>query len=234
MAQDLLTLYNLALSSIGSRGVKLSSPTERSREAEECNLWFPQVRDQVLRAGWWPCARAVARLAHAQERDEMRPWEPGDPQPGWHYTFALPIDYLYPRHLTGYEWFETGVAALDGINDVPVLYASVQRPILVYTKKQENLSVWDSQLFSAVAAALAAAIALPLTGKPTWKREAEERANRLILEARAASLNETPIEEDSVPSWIAARGYAGNGRTRRYIYPYGPLLGESAGGGNVY
>ena len=42
-------VYNLALNAVGERS-NISSPTEQSRPAEVCSLWYSPVRDQVLAA----------------------------------------------------------------------------------------------------------------------------------------------------------------------------------------
>jgi hypothetical protein len=75
VAMDIVELYNLALDTVGARAT-ISLPTEQSREAEVCNLWFPNIRDQVLASAAWPEATKMARLAQlaTQEGDTWLDW----------------------------------------------------------------------------------------------------------------------------------------------------------------
>ena len=50
---DKTALFNLALNAIGARN-NVASPTENSREAQVCSLWYPVVMGQVLSAAPWP------------------------------------------------------------------------------------------------------------------------------------------------------------------------------------
>src|SRR5690606_39709181 len=91
MAQDLVTLYNLALSVAGiTSGV--DSPSEASPEAEQCRLWFEPVRNLILRAAFWPSVKGVKRLGLLATRDTDQDWTSSDPFPGWLYAYALPSD----------------------------------------------------------------------------------------------------------------------------------------------
>lgn len=80
MAQDLVSLYNMACSAIGTKA-RISLPTEKSREAEICQLWYPTVRDTVLSAAHWSSARAVASLALLADRDLNVGWVDVIPRP---------------------------------------------------------------------------------------------------------------------------------------------------------
>jgi len=49
MAVDVVTIWNQAISSAGGRG-SISSEIESGREADLCRLWYPTVRQGVLKA----------------------------------------------------------------------------------------------------------------------------------------------------------------------------------------
>ena len=68
MAQTVLALYNQALSAVRARG-RLSSPTENSREREECDIWYPTVRDVVQESAYWESCRTTERLTLLKERN---------------------------------------------------------------------------------------------------------------------------------------------------------------------
>lgn len=215
---DLVDLYNRALNAVGTRS-RVSSPTESSREAETCALWYEGVRDQILRAARWPATRATSRLALLAERDDTLAWETGDPEPGFLYAYALPSDFLYPRHLTTFNRFVMGSNGSQR-----VLYTQDEDALLIYTKREENISLWDPEMQMAVVYALAAHISMPLHGKAGRAKFAMEQANELILQARLSAANEDVNQYDSVPDWISMRGYSGSAPSQRYLYPYGPMI----------
>lgn len=222
MAQDEVSIYNLATSAAGARN-NIALPNEASREAELCRLWFGPVRDQVLRAAPWPNTRAFSRLAVLAERDPDLEWTASDPEPGLLYSYAVPSDMVYPRYLSTFERFTYGVYDNSG-TDVQAIQTNTANAILYYTKRQTNIGLWDSQLYFAIAYALSAHITMPLTGKPQRALNAARMANDLIMQARVNAANSDEESYETIPEWISARGYAGSYPATRYIYPNGALI----------
>lgn len=214
---QLVDVFNMACHSIGARD-DIASPEEESREAEVCRLWFGPVRDHVLRAAPWNEAKAFARLAVVAERGDAA-WVNGDPEPGFRFAYAVPAGMLRPRYLADYSRFTLGVR-----NSQRVLMSNTENAILVYTKAEENLNLFDVNLQMALVHALAAFIAMPLHGRPNSAARSEEKANALIIEARVNAANDEMNTLDTIPDWIAARGYAGSITSNRYFYPYGPMI----------
>lgn len=209
-------VYNLALNAVGETA-NASSPTENSRRAEVCRLWYDLVRDQVFEAAPWPEATKLRRLALAQERDEDT-WQTGDPQPGYTYAFTLPADCLRPQYLTNYAPFE--LLTEDGVKQ---LHCNTVDPILRYTTTQLDVALWSNNLLMAIVYGLAAHIAQPLTGKTSMTSMLFQRANEFILAARVSSANQPMQLQDAVPDWLLARGYAFPA-TQQFFYPAGSLL----------
>ena len=212
MAQDEVSLYNLALSSAGARS-SISHPDERSREAEICRLWYPAVRRQILRAAPWSVSKAVSRLAQLAERTENE-WVTGLPHPEYRFAYGLPENFLHPRYLASYARFEISLLSTTqralNTNDV--------QTILYYTVDQPLISIWDPDLYLAIAMALSAYICLPLSGKVGQARNAQQQANALILQARETAANESYDLLDSSLDILQASG------SSRYIYPAGPMI----------
>jgi hypothetical protein len=225
VAADEVSIYNLALDAVGTRN-SVSATTEESREAEVCRLWFGPVRDLVLRAAPWTCAKAFARLALLKERDDTLEWAIDDPEPGFRYAYAGPSDMIRPRYLSSFQRFTMGI-----YGEQRAVMTQVQSAILVYTKRQATIPLWDSDLYMAVTKALAAAIAMPLHGKRQRASEAAAEANAMILQARVSDANSEENQFDTVPEWIAARGSAYNNPLSRFYYPYGPLISLTELGG---
>lgn len=218
MAQDETSLYNLALSSAGARS-SISHPDERSREAEICRLWYAPVRRQILRAAPWPVVRAVTRLALITEQT-AESWAPGLPNPEYRFAYGLPDGFLHPRYLTSYARFEVSLISPSQ----QALNTNEEQAIFFYTVDQTLIPLWDPDLYIAIAMALAAYICLPLNGKVSQARAAQQQANSLIYQAREASANESFEPMEVSPDWIQARGSAYSNTGPRYIYPAGPMI----------
>lgn len=220
MAQSVTAIYNLALSAISSRKLT-SSPGENSREAEMCDLWYEPVRRTIFRAAHWHSLKSYSRLALLMERVDGSIWESDDPIPGWKYAYAAPGDMAAPRHLSNYQRFTTGVYEASSRFAV---FCDVEDVILCYTQDRTDPTLWDNDLYLAVAFGLAAHICLPLTGKAARARDILAMANDKITQARVTSANEPDGYNDTLPEWIEARGYTGAPSRDRYISPYGNML----------
>lgn len=213
-------IYNLALNAIGERS-NVSSPTENSRRAEVCNLWYDTVRDQVLEAAPWPEATAIEFLALKATMTEVA-WAEGDPRTGYTYAYVLPADCLRPQYLDNFSSF-----MLTEREDERLLHTDQALATLVYTSRQANISMWSTSLKMAIAYGLAAHICMPLSGKPARASRLAEQANELITVARVNAANSGQETYESIPDWIQARGYSGASMTR-YFYPVGGMLSASA------
>jgi hypothetical protein len=217
MAQDQTTLYNLALNAVGTRS-RVVSPSEVSREAEVCNLWYPTVRDQILCAAHWDSAAAVNQLTIEAERTTDA-WEEGAPEPPWLYRFNVPNDFLYPRHLSTFENFR-----MTQVGGVPKLLAMSEVVILHYTKKQTVVAAWDADLWYATVQGLAGHIAMPLHGKASRAAQAIANANDVLLKAQARVANRNQVTFDHIPDWLAARGVVSVPAVSGYIHQVGPIF----------
>lgn len=221
---DEVTLYNLALDTIGARA-NISLPTEASREAEACNRWFSPIRDQVLASAPWPEATKIARLALlvAQDADGDGVWAAGDPRPDLTNSYALPTDMLRPQYVAGYGSFTIQSYG----EDAKALMTNGETPVLVYTFRQTRISLWSPELQMAIMSALAARICIPLTGKTSRTKLLIDQANQHIMAARETAANMGSENWESLPDWITARGYSGGSPPTRYFYPFGSLLSAS-------
>lgn len=214
MSITVVDIYNWALAAVGTKS-RVQSPTEASIEAEACTIFYENVRDQILRSAPWDCARAFKRLALSAERSDDAAWVATDPAPGWLYAYALPADFIWPRYISTFAKFELGVNSLDQ----RVIYTNDAAPILCYTKRQTRVDLWDSDLQAAVGFALGAHICMKLTASESKTRLVTAQAIDKILAARQAAANAPNFSQESVPEWIAARGYGGVSPAVPYIYP---------------
>lgn len=216
---DEVGVYNLALNAIGERS-NISLPTESSRQAEVCNLWYESVRNQILAAAPWPEAMGLVYLALQDTQDDAT-WTEEEPRRGYNYVYALPEDCLRPRYLDNFGKF-----LLTERANVRLLHTNHDQAVLAYTKRLSNIALWSPDLLMAVAYGLAAHICTPLSGKPTRSRVLAEKANEIMLNARANAANSQTEMHEALPDWIKARGYQ-DPQTTQYFYPMGSLLSIS-------
>lgn len=221
MATDAIALYNLALDTVGARN-NISLPTEQSREAEACNRWFPNIRDQVLASAPWPEATKMERLALLSLQDDDT-WVQGEPRPDLLNSYALPTDCLRPQYLSNFGKFAIQSASAEN----RALMTSQTSPILIYTFRQVLVSMWSQELQMAIMYGLAASICVPLTGKTARAKLLLEQANQHIMAARESAANTNDERLDSLPDWIAARGYTDVSSQTRFFYPFGSLLSSA-------
>jgi len=222
MSQGQLELYKQALDFAGARA-SIDSPNENSNEADWCNTHYYNVRRNVLRAAFWPCAKGTERLGLLSSRNTANDWVDSEPKPPWTYAYALPAGSVAFRHLSHFQKFELGWYATDNVN---CLFTDYENAIGSFTFDQTNIAAWDAGLFSAVAHGLAAAIARPVTGSIQSVAQSIQIANSHIIEARQQSSNEENNDHAMKASWHAARsgGIASEPHRQQYIAPYGPLL----------
>lgn len=220
MADSQIAIYNLALNAIGARD-DFSSLTEPSREVEVCNLWYGTVRDQILSAAPWPEVMHLQFLALLDEADDS--WQEGEPRRGYTYVYAVPSDCLRPRYIDDFSRF-----LLTSRSGVRRLHSNKEEAVLVYTRREELVSIWSPDLQMAIAYGLASHICLPLSGKRSRARDLAERANAIMMQARVDAANSQTEMHETLPDWITARGYNVPQNTRFY-YPHGALLSTSYG-----
>lgn len=213
-------VYNLALNAVGTRS-NISLPTENSREAEVCRLWYSPVRDQILSASAWPEATEIRYLALLKETDEDGDgvWATDDPRPGYQYAYNLPADFLRAQYLSDFSRFL--VTAYSG--NRRAIHTNSYQAMFAYTKRLDTPSLWGSELAMAIVYGLAAHICMPLTGKPSRAKVLETKANEMVMVARESAANMSQEIYESIPDWITARG-ANYATTQRFFQPYGSLL----------
>lgn len=91
-----------------------------------------------------------------------------------------------------------------------VILTNQRDPILAYIKDQTDINVMDPLFQEAWINVLAAGLSFTLTGDKGVANQRIQLANINIEKARTADGNEGPVVDDRTPSWIRARGYAGD------------------------
>lgn len=215
---DQTGIFNLALNAIGARS-NIASPTENSREAQVCSLWYPVVRGAVFSAAPWPELTKLASLEVLNTWDGQTDWTNVNARPGYTFAYALPADCARPQYLSNFERF-----LLTAYADSQALSCNTENAVLAYTAKNIQPDGWSPSLQMAMSYALASHICMPLSGKVTRAKQMVDQANATIMAARDIAANTSNEQHEAIPDWIMARGYAAAPLVQRYIYPFGDLL----------
>lgn len=215
---SILDIYNQALSASGAPG-RISQINENSYEREVCERWYENTVRTVQEAAYWPACETIASLALLSERNFSAAWVTGDPLPQFKYKYALPQDYLRARYLSTYGTFKIAWSV-----DRRALQTNATPALLIYTRFSDIVTDWTPSQKMATVYGLAANIGTEITGKSRRVAENVQRANQILLEARTTAANSENRILESIPDFIAARGYVESALDTRYYYEHGALF----------
>lgn len=149
-------ICSLALNQIGEDSItSLDLSVDSSDKARLCSAFYPVVRDAVLRAYPWNCARTRQALALLAET----PVAGGDYD--WTYQYSLPTDpycLWVPKQLN-----ENIDYVIEGRN----LLADEATVTIVFIRREVNTGLYDSLLTETIVARLSAQLAYPIAGQAT-------------------------------------------------------------------
>ena len=168
-------------------------------------------------------------------------WNPQTmPCPPWLYSYLIPADsiriwqllpYLQSNgNISGVPIFEgspfltppmpfrRGARFIEGLDDAgggPVRCVLTNQPqaVAIYSRKVPNPDLWDAQFFTAMVNSLAWRLCVPVSGDKNLSNMAREAAIQTIMDARITDGNEGSTNVNTIPDWIATRGYAGDWTT---------------------
>lgn len=179
-------------------------------------------------------------------------WSSAFPAPPWLYEYAVPQDCVgmrsviqqpinayvgvpftsngqasYPYLIGPGAMFEMGNDVVSG-NEQTVILTNQYQAIGVYTRRITNTGLFAPLFVEALVQALAAKLALNLSGGLELAKTKFAQANAMIILARANDANEGLTVIDNMPDWLAIRddyGYGAGAADVGYVAPYGPLFG---------
>lgn len=170
MASSPAAICNRALGAIGVS--QLATLEDGTARAIQCNALYPQLRDELLRDHDWNFASTRASL----------PALSVPPVWGFDNLYQLPGDCLSVREIENIEprqdWrVEAGAIAI-----------SISAPLHVrYTAKVIGTGAFDASFTSALVAALAAELCMPLTNNASLFAKLDDKAARQLAQARGRS-----------------------------------------------
>lgn len=195
---------NLALGHCGQP--ELADWHEDNKRARAVRRFFPTVRDELLREKWWSFATGWVKPA-------------ADPSPAigrFKTRYALPADYVRVRFVAGAdgEPLDDLCGAWDIENGAPApgqvaqtyLVTNVETPTVCYTRRIEDVRLWDPVFLTGFAYRLGAALARTLNRNKPLSDTLEAMARDTIATAAAIDSKEkSPSRQRPVSSWLRAR-----------------------------
>lgn len=179
-------IVNTALDLIGQGA--LASLEEASPLAEKARRLWPLCLDEVLRAHFWKCAAARAKLNETAER----------PAFGFARAFALPGDFVRlvrtepPDAIVRVE----GKSLLTDEKEIGVLYV----------RRLNDATLYDATLRLCLALKLAALLAFGSSASTALSQEMEARYRDKLREARTYdSMEASGMEPPAPATWAAAK-----------------------------
>jgi hypothetical protein len=195
--------------------MQIADLTGGSRESTLCHLFYQPTRDKVLQAFPWPFARKYAPLTDI-----------GSPPANWGFRYLYPVDCLkfrtivnngyvpflpgfYPGYYADFTLclpprvpFQIGLAT-DASSKV--IYTNVAAAQAEYTVQVTDPTLFPQTFVTALAWALAAELAFPLTTDMNRAQLAQAKYVAVLMEAGADLLNENEDGPQPESDFIRAR-----------------------------
>ena len=209
-------ICNRALAKAGARS-RIAALSEDSAEAEQCRLHFACTRQSVLRAHNWSFARrqvALAVLGAAAGTPENPTGAARRALDPWQYEYLQPDACLRFRSIHqpaaggGPIAFDLSSDVDSAGNGVRVVLTNQAQAVGIYTVDVTVPDLWDPMFEDAVIWALAADLAMPISGDKAIWTACEQTAATTLIAARTADGAETQTTQESIPDWVAVRGFA--------------------------
>lgn len=198
MAYSVIQICNLALSHIGAR-TSIETLDEPSAAAQQCKLWYPLARQEVLESYNWNFARRYKALALHDDA----------PPANWLFRYQYPADCLKGREIDNPLGKEADAipykaeAANDGVT--MSILCNIENAVLIYTFDQMNTGMYSKNFINALAHYLGSRIAPTLTGKRDLVQEQMNWYSLWLRKAEADDANENVEDKPRDAEWIRAR-----------------------------
>lgn len=202
--QSAIAICNVALTTyLGAASI--TSLNGASPEAENCKLHYDRVRRSLLKRFPWYWASRRELLVEETINDREGAWA---------------HRYARPGHVIAVRWVNDAAAARiamqdgrnpDSLREITAdsIYSDVPGASIEYIRDEEDPTLFPPDFADALSAAIAAAIAMPITRDPAKKKDAEQGAALLLDQAMAMDFNQRPAtEQRHIPPNLAVRGIA--------------------------
>jgi len=194
-------ICNMALAKLGVKR-PITSLTENSQEAKQCNLFYDQCVDRVLRDAPWAFAtryeagQLVAEAGAQAWADQ------------WGYAYRYPTDCLFVRRIAteaGRLVADPPEFAIGNDSAGRLIFTDQQDATIEYTARMEDPTRYDPAFVDALVWKIADAVAMPLSVSDGLRARADQMYRVAISEAKAIAANERRRGADPDFGSIASR-----------------------------
>jgi hypothetical protein len=170
---SVVEICNLSLAHIGQGSI--NSLDEVSSQAEQCNLFFTNTRDSLLRQ--FPWNFSTKSVALAQVATEI---------PGWNYVYSYPPETLWLRKVYSKDNTDPEIP-----NEFEITSTGIDKYICcdifdAYAKctiRVEDTSLYDPLFIDVLAFKLALDLIMPLTNSSTRTQEIVQKYQTALSQA---------------------------------------------------
>lgn len=204
MARSEVDIANQALSNIGVTKV-IAALDDQCLEAQQCAIWYPQVRDKLLRRGAWPFATSRVALAVVA----------GVAPTDWEYAYAAP-NPCFAIHFVTLPGIRNPRAdqripyRVEAHVDAGVVVGKLilcdeEDAELCYTVPVEDPEVFDEDFADALAWGLSARLARALKKDLSLASDCDKKYEIEARTALAAAGNEGQDDPAPISSFESSR-----------------------------
>lgn len=175
-------ICNMALAQLGQEAI--SSLGQDDERARRCALFYEPVKREVLRTHNWAFADSMVSLALLASDGEGE----------WPYMYAYPQDCLFLRHVFGGAPLKGRPVAFKEVyqNDIHarVILCAAPGAHAEYTRDIKDESLFDPAFVKAFSLALAADLAVTLSGDAALAQRVLQKYTLALDEARRSNMTE--------------------------------------------
>ena len=176
-----IDICNMALAHLGQEPI--ASLSQEDEKARRCSLFYEPVKREVLRTHNWAFAGSVASLALLAAHKATDGW----------YAYAYPQDCLFLRRVFGGAGGPKNTPfkeVFDQDLHARVILSPVEQARAEYTRDITDENLFDPAFAKAFALALAADMAVALTGDQNLSQQLLQKYAWTLEEARRSNMSE--------------------------------------------
>ena len=179
-------ICNMALIEVG--GARIMSLGEDNKPGRLCKLYYPLVRDMILRGHPWNFAQKRAELALTTDTPSFE----------YGFAFQLPSDCL--KVIKTDDQYD--VFKIEG----KTLLTNNSSCSILYTSRVEDTTHFDSLFIEAFAAKLGGKLCYNLSDNNTLVQLMEARYKSTLRQAKSMDGQEGIIDNVEADEWLNSRG----------------------------
>lgn len=186
-----ITICNLALAQLGQ--APISSLTQEDEKARRLNLFYEPVRDEVLRSHNWGFATAEEPLALVEKQENR-------------FLYKYPQEALFIRRVYRPQYKNTPFRELfNSKYRIRVLESACPQAWAEYTRRAEDENQFDASFVKSFSLALAADLAVSLTGDNGLAAQMLQKYTLSLDEARRSNMAENFAQTGQTDAFTEVR-----------------------------